>query len=109
MANVNRMIEFHNQQVRDYQTAKARNPKLAVDQFIDTDPAKISWNRADKAGLTRNRYWTPITDTDVHRSTYRPFTRMRGLLDRQLDDMITSSPDSSRRREPPTTASSSPA
>ena len=86
--NLRRMTTFHNQQVTDYQTARAANPALTPDQFINTDPTKISWNRADKADLPRNAKWSEPTATMIRAAAYRPFTRQHGVLERRLCDMI---------------------
>ncbi|MDR1594426.1 MAG: hypothetical protein LBS43_08100 [Prevotellaceae bacterium] len=36
--NMQRMIDFFNQQSEDYATARKENPKLEVENFIDTNP-----------------------------------------------------------------------
>ena len=40
--NVNQMIDFYNQQRSSYQEAYTQNKSLKVEDFIDTDPKKIS-------------------------------------------------------------------
>ncbi|MFN8185210.1 MAG: type ISP restriction/modification enzyme [Candidatus Nanopelagicales bacterium] len=92
-SNLERMIAFHNQQVEDYQAhlqqrrADGDNP-TPVEQFIDTDPRKISWNRADKADLPRGNTWPPLDWTQIGMHTYRPFTKEHGVLSARLCDMV---------------------
>lgn len=40
------MIDFYNQQQQAYQKAVKSNPDLSVENFIDTNPTKISWTRS---------------------------------------------------------------
>ena len=58
-----------------------------VEAFIDTDPTKISWNRADKTDLVRNRHWSFRAES-VRPTVYRPFCRTFGILDPRLADMV---------------------
>jgi predicted helicase len=87
-SNLERMIAFHNQQVAGYQAAVAADPGLTPDAFIDTDPTKISWNRADKTDLTRGRLWPDLDPSEIGVHTYRPFTREYGVLSARLCDMV---------------------
>ena len=83
--NVHRMLEFYNQQTTDYQVALASNPNLKVDQFIDTDPARISWNTGDKADVAKGI----IRETgpeQVVQATYRPFFRQWVAFDSRLNE-----------------------
>jgi len=43
-SNVRTMIDFYNQQVVDFKKAIKKNPYLKIEDFIETDPTKISWS-----------------------------------------------------------------
>ncbi|WP_061961097.1 DEAD/DEAH box helicase [Demequina flava] len=90
-ANVTRMVDFYNSQVDDFATHLAANPgsdaKKTVDDFIDYDTKKISWNRADKANVARGRkYQHDPARTFV--SAYRPFTKQAVQFQPELNDMV---------------------
>ena len=55
--NVERMIGFYNYQVEEFHSYckknSAQKPKDHVDDFIDTNPTKISWSRSLKSLLLR--------------------------------------------------------
>ncbi|NMM17517.1 MAG: DEAD/DEAH box helicase, partial [Cellulomonas sp.] len=90
-ANVTRMVDFYNSQVDDFREAcereRFRDPQDHVDAFLNLDPARISWNRADKTQLARGVHY----DTDsrsLRIASYRPFNKQHVHFDRQLNDMI---------------------
>jgi predicted helicase len=58
-----------------------------VDGFIDTDPAKISWTRALKQDLARDK---PIRfqPESVVQALYRPFTKQWIYFDRRLNEVV---------------------
>ncbi|GAA1625265.1 DEAD/DEAH box helicase [Catellatospora bangladeshensis] len=89
--NIGRMVGHYNNQVAEYaefcRREKVVDPKAGVDSFVDLDPKKISWNRADKANLARGVYY-PVHTNAITVSTYRPFNKQYVYFDRQLNDMI---------------------
>lgn len=80
--NAERMIGFYNDEVDRY----ARNGGN-VDQFIDTDPTKFSWNRADKSQLTRGNKYT-FDPSALRLGQYRPFQKQHVYFSRQANDMV---------------------
>ena len=52
-ANMRRMIDFYNEQVEAYQEKCKAFPNTKVDDFVDTDPTKISWSSSLKSFFTR--------------------------------------------------------
>ncbi|GMA27386.1 helicase [Arenivirga flava] len=81
-SNVTRMLDFYNREVERYKSVGGD-----VGAFIDNDPAKISWNRADKVHLARGRRYT--FDPGAPRvAQYRPFQKQHVYFDRQANDMI---------------------
>ncbi len=90
-ANVKRMVDFYNTQVDDFKAFIAANPGLdpskTVDSFIDNDPTKISWNRADRSNVARGRKYEMKADR-TYLGAYRPFAKQAVEFDAQLNDMV---------------------
>jgi predicted helicase len=78
--NVNRMIDFYNQQREAYAQAVINNKTLKVEDFIDTNPQKISWTRGLRNHLTRNLTHTK-QDKDVVIGCYRPYCKQHLYYD----------------------------
>lgn len=72
--NMRRMVEFYNEQQRDYRVALLANNNLSVEDFIDTDATKVSWTRAlrndIKNGITHN-----YSENEYRGGLYRPFCK----------------------------------
>src|SRR5699024_6110510 len=91
-SNVQRMIDFYNSQVDAFQahceSAGLTKPTIRdVDSFIDYDPTKISWNRADKTSVKNWKYYT-FEENSLTLSTYRPFNKQKVYFNRRLNDMV---------------------
>ncbi|SIT51320.1 Helicase domain protein [Paraburkholderia piptadeniae] len=90
-SNMARMIDFYNNEVKRFNKAhvgldkKAREAK--VDGFINTDPSKISWTRALKQELAKDRSFKFDTDR-LTPSMYRPFTKQWLYFDRRFNEMV---------------------
>ncbi|MET3175986.1 UNVERIFIED_ORG: putative helicase [Arthrobacter sp. UYCu721] len=82
--NLEAMVTFYNDEVRRY--ANEANG-CSVDGFINVDPRKFSWNRADKTQL-KNGVLHAIGDDGYRQSSYRPFQKQNVHFSRQLNDMI---------------------
>jgi len=86
-ANVRRMVDFYNSQV-DAFSGQAGDPGAKpVDQFIDLDPTKFKWNRADKSQLARGRHYA-IREDSFREGAYRPFHKQHVCFDPELNDMV---------------------
>ncbi|MCH0557751.1 DEAD/DEAH box helicase [Streptomyces sp. MUM 16J] len=90
--NMESMIDFYNSQVEGFtKHCKAEgltSPTASdVDKFIDLDPKKISWDRADKGRIAKGERYTFQADR-VFTSTYRPFTREFAYFDRKLNNTV---------------------
>lgn len=85
--NVRRSMAFYNNQVDSFQAARAENPALTVDGFIDLDSTQISWNRADKSQLARGSKYD-YDPSAVRTGMYRPFTKQIVYFARQFNDMV---------------------
>lgn len=83
--NAERMIDFYNAQVAAYQSI-AESERVDVDDFIDADPTKISWNRNAKADLERGTFYDYRAEAVVT-GMYRPYTKENIYFDKQLNAM----------------------
>lgn len=87
-------IDFYNAEADRYAVFCRDNaitdPGAHVDGFINTDPTRISWNRADKNNLRRGasapRY--SYRESAIRIGGYRPFNKQHVYFDRQLNDMV---------------------
>ncbi len=82
-ANMSRMIDFYNEQVKAYRALKGSNP--SVENFIDNDPKKISWSRSIKNNLDKfviHKFY----NEHILKSTYRPFTKQWLYCDKYFND-----------------------
>ena len=90
-ANMTRMIGFYNSEVIRFNQAhpgldkKAREAK--VDDFIDTDPAKISWTHNLKQELANNRQFA-FDAKSLITSLYRPFTKQCLYFNRTFNERV---------------------
>ena len=94
-ANMTRMIDFYNSAAARFAQAfhglskKAREAK--VDGFIDTDPTQISWTRALKQELVKDRRFA-FEEKCLTRSLYRPFTKQWLYFNRRFNEMVLQMP-----------------
>ncbi|MCM1512066.1 MAG: N-6 DNA methylase [Oxalobacter formigenes] len=90
-ANMKRMIGFYNIERERFHAAygaldkKAREEK--VNDFLNTDATKISWTRALKGDISKNKV-APFNKQCIVPSLYRPFTRQYLYFDRQFNEMV---------------------
>src|SRR5579875_1571903 len=93
-SNARDIIDFYDSEADRYAAfCRAKgitDPRAHVDDFINTDPKRISWNRADKNNLGRGikapKY--AYVQTALRVGAYRPFNKQHVYFDRQLNDMI---------------------
>lgn len=90
-ANMQRMIAFYTAEVSRFNQAhpeldtKAR--KAVLGDFINTDPTKISWTRALKNELAKNRSFEFESDC-LTPSLYRPYTKQWLYFNRTFNEMV---------------------
>ena len=87
--NMERMIAFYNVQRAEYGKAvKSSTADAAtVEDFIDTDPKKISWTRNLKGDVRKQKAYEFLTDNIVD-GLYRPFTKQRLYFSRRFNEMV---------------------
>ena len=89
--NISKAIEFYNSQVDEFQTQIIKNPNLKVENFIDTDPTKFSWDRAQRKDIPKNKKYT-FTKEAVVIGTYKPFVKENIYFDRQMNNCVAKMP-----------------
>ncbi|ABM10457.1 MULTISPECIES: DEAD/DEAH box helicase [Paenarthrobacter] len=89
--NVKRMIEFYNHQVDLYAKAVSSNSATSqsrsIDELIDRDPTKFSWDRSDKSRLPRGIKYG-YEPGGAYVSLYRPFSKQNVHFSRQLNNCV---------------------
>lgn len=89
--NMRRMIAFYNIEVArfnaKYPGLNVKTRQELVDSFINTDPARISWTRALKQDLGKDRSYV-FDENCIVSSLYRPFTRQWLYFNRRFNEMI---------------------
>ena len=84
-SNVERMLRFYNSQALAYQEALVTNPRLGVNEFVDKDPIKISWNTNDFRDLEKGSLRDERPRLIVQ-AAYRPFFRQWVAFDGVLNE-----------------------
>ncbi|WP_273723093.1 type ISP restriction/modification enzyme [Bartonella sp. AU18XJBT] len=91
LKNMSNMIAFYNGEVERFSYAYAHSDRKtrigAVDDFVNTDAKKISWSRALKQKLAREKVFE-LKQTCLIQSSYRPFTRQWLYYNRAFNEMI---------------------
>jgi predicted helicase len=92
--NMTRMIDFYNQQVEEFKNhlkgqtlTNAEQRKKQVENFIDTDPKKISWSGElkDDCGKLIIHAFNP---SEVVKSMYRPFCNQAYYYNKDLNNRL---------------------
>lgn len=90
-ANMGRMISFYNKEVdrlsQAHQELDKKGREDIVDNFVNTDPTKISWTRALKQDLSKVRQYSFDQDC-LTTSLYRPFTKQWIYFNRRFNEMV---------------------
>lgn len=94
-ANMERMIDFYNQQVKgfkkyqkDLPAVNAAERQKRVEDFIDTDAKKISWSRGAKNGVGRGVQVPFNGHATVFLASYRPFNKQWLYFDKFFNEMV---------------------
>ncbi len=88
--NIRRMIRFYHAErerlVQGNTTGSSLTP-AEVTRLVDNDPTKISWTRALKNDLRKNKELS-MEEGRITTSQYRPFTPAKLYFSRQLNEMV---------------------
>ncbi len=89
--NMRRMIEFYNDQSREFSVKYGHLPKKsresAVVKFICTDSSLISWTRALKQNLQAGKTFD-FSSLSITKGLYRPFTGRWVYFNRRFNEMV---------------------
>ena len=85
ISNMNRMIDFYNSQVDQYQSLTGQKPE--VEQFLDNDPTRISWSRGLKSDLGRLKKYS-FDPESIFSGIYRPYCKQWVYFNRNFNDMV---------------------
>lgn len=93
-ANMGRMIDFYNQQVKGFKKYQKDLPAVnatermkRVEEFIDTDPKMISWTGNVKADVGRETAYE-FEPTAIVKTIYRPYCKQFGYFNRKLNERV---------------------
>lgn len=79
--NMERTIEFYNEQTAAFLKAKEKNKNLKVEDFIDTNPTQISWTVNLKKDF-KKRLKHNFNKEEIKIGTYRPYTKQQLYFDK---------------------------
>jgi predicted helicase len=90
-ANIKRAISFYNDEVRRFDKAHTGQDRkireASIENFIDTDPTRISWTRGLKQELVKGRTFAFDADS-LMQSVYRPFTKQWVYTNRNFNEYV---------------------
>ncbi len=84
--NVQRMIRCYNAQTLEWVGTKNKSG-VNLDDFVDSDPQKISWSENLKRKL-RGGQLAEFAESKLRESLYRPFTKVNLFFDRVLNERV---------------------
>ena len=84
--NVQRMIRCYNVQTLEWVGTKNKSG-VNLDDFVDSDPQKISWSENLKRKL-RGGQLAEFVESKLRESLYRPFTKANLFFDRVLNERV---------------------
>lgn len=91
ISNMTRMIGFYNKETKRFSEALSGQDKkireAKVDDYIDTDSSQISWTRALKQELIKDRNFN-FDESCLTPSIYRPFTKQWLYFNRRFNEMV---------------------
>ena len=85
--NMRSMIEFYNSEVDRYASVGGKSSGIKVKDFIDYNPEKINWDRAQYSWVERGKK-SSFNNEGIIISTYRPFFKQRLYFDRFFNNCI---------------------
>jgi predicted helicase len=92
--NMKSMIDFYNFEVQRYNSAcvgLSKEKYLDIDEFVNSDPTKISWNRSLKADLSRKKIFS-FNLVALSQGVYRPFSKQWVYYNQNLNAYVNQMP-----------------
>ena len=87
-ANMKRTIDFYNSEVERYKEATSQNQSIAVEDFINLDTTKFSWDRSQKERDLPKGVKYQFSEESVRDVAYRPYCHQWGYFNRQLNNCV---------------------
>ena len=84
--NVQGMIKYYNAQTLEWVGTKNRSG-VNLDDFVDSDPQKISWSEGLKRKLNSGQS-AEFAESKLRHSLYRPFTKTNLFFDRAMNERV---------------------
>ena len=85
--NVNKSISFYNEQARIFIEEKILNPNLEVENFIDLDSTKISWDRQQKKDVAKGKQYS-YEKQSIITGIYRPYHKQKVYFNRNFNNCV---------------------
>jgi predicted helicase len=83
-----RTIDFYNSEVERFNSTNQTDfDQSAVKEFVNKDPKRISWDRPEIQGVSRNRRVT-YSAASIVRGVYRPFQKQWTYFDRHFNNCV---------------------
>jgi predicted helicase len=82
-ANISNMIDFYNKQRISYHALN--DADMPIDNFIETNPQKISWSVIVKRDLYKNSVYK-FSEKNIRVCAYRPFTKQKIYYEKSLNE-----------------------
>ena len=86
-SNINRLIDFYNEQRTTFNKMKVSNPDLQVEHGIEYDSTRITWTEALKRDLMFNRNLS-YDSNNLNTALYRPFFKQWGYCASELNHSL---------------------
>ncbi len=85
--NIKNLIIFYNEQRVAYINELSKNKSLQLEDFLDFDSTKITWNRGLKQDIEKNKIHK-FNSTSLRKGLYRPFFKQNVYFAREINDMV---------------------
>ncbi|MDR1377652.1 MAG: DEAD/DEAH box helicase family protein [Synergistaceae bacterium] len=83
--NIQRMLNFYNQQREEYQKQKQQTNNLNIKDFLDNNSQKISWSDGLVSNIARNEEIV-FDHLNVQEAVYRPFCKHMVYFNKALNE-----------------------
>lgn len=85
--NIKKSLSFFNEQSKEFAVQRQKNPTLKVEDFIDLDATKISWDRQQKKDIANSKLYL-FEGSSIIQALYRPFYKQWGYFNRQFNNCV---------------------
>ena len=85
--NIKTLVAFYNKQRENFHRELKTKPNIKLENFVEFDSTKITWNRGLKNDLERNKI-IKVNKGNIILSSYRPFFKQYLYFARELNDMV---------------------